>query len=87
MKRTTFMSLVLENTYSQVAINALILGSIEGAWEKAIAERLEHDFRHHCDLVHLTMRQLGFPSLCPPKEEFLKAAYLIRATEPETVNP
>lgn len=80
------MELLLQFTYSQVPIIAIQKGTIEGAWEKAIAERLQKDFSHHSPLTEDMMRSLGFPSMRPTPEDFLKAAYLIRATEPETEN-
>jgi hypothetical protein len=86
MKRTPYMSLLLEATYTQMMLNAVFSGTIAGAWEKAIAERLQEDYKDGSPLPIATLDYLGIPN--PPRtiETWIKAAYLIRATEPETEN-
>lgn len=41
--RTPYMERLMSETYSQCAINAVVNGTIEGAWEQAISERLRRD--------------------------------------------
>ena len=86
MKRTPYIKLVMESTYSQVAINAVLSGTIEGAWEKAIAERLQKDYEGASYMPLVTLTDLNISEAPRTPETWLKAAYLIRATEPETEN-
>lgn len=78
------MQLVMENTYPQVPIIAIEQGTIEGAWEKAIAERLEKDFKAGSLLpCHLLQENNLWRDFSFTKEAWIRVAYMIRATEPE----
>jgi len=53
--RTPYMERIMSETYSQCTLNAVINGTIEGAWEQAIAERLISDSMCYTDgLVRMT---------------------------------
>lgn len=46
MTRSPYMQQIMTETYDQVAIIAIKNGTITGAWEQAVAGRLEFDFKH-----------------------------------------
>lgn len=83
MKRTPYMQLVMDNTYSQVAIIAIQQGSIDGAWEKAISERLQKDYSQGSILPVITLELLGLWYKEPTPDTWVKAAYGIRETHVE----
>lgn len=81
MRRTPYMQLVMNSTYSQVAINAIISGRIEGAWEKAIAERLHRDYKEGSPLPMEVLKQFGIEPEINHPSIWLNAAYFIISSE------
>jgi hypothetical protein len=79
--RTAYMQLVLNHTYSMVPIIAIQQGSLTGAWEKAIAERLEADYRAGFKLPISTLGLLGLYDQPISSALWLRAAYAIRETK------
>lgn len=82
LNRTAYMSWLMQTTYSQVAIKAILMGTIEGAWEEAISEQLFADIYNDqnpqaFDLLNLT----GDTNYT--RDTFLKAAYLVTGSIPE----
>ena len=79
--RTAYMSWLMTSTYSQVAIIAIMSGSLKGAWEKAISDQLFLDVYAHqnpqaFDILEMTGDEAY------NKETFLKAAYLVTGSKP-----
>lgn len=72
------MQLVMERTYPLVPIIAIEQGTIEGAWEKAIAERLQKDNEAGSKLPYAVLLELGLPFDWPVDSSvWLRAAHLI----------
>jgi hypothetical protein len=80
LKRTAYMQYLMNSTYDQIAINAILAGTIEGAWEKAIADKLflavyQDQNPMAWELLELT------GDMEYTKETFMKAAYLVTSSK------
>lgn len=82
LNRTAYFQWLMNVTYPQVAIKAILMGTIKGAWEEAISEQLFMDVYNDqnpqaFDLLDLT----GDTQY--NKDTFIKAAYLVTGSVSE----
>jgi hypothetical protein len=82
MTRTMYMQHLMTSTYPKLALVAIQMGTLNGAWEKLIANKILLDCKNDqnpqaFDLLEAT----GDKEYTA--ETFLKAAYLVTSSETE----